>query len=157
MIIFYVLCLLYVLSTATVVRLCDLLSAIFDIYIEVSNRDSSNCNLKNMFFYQLLRMRYHFSLKLTCCQWYFAFRLSRNLTTSSLMGKIQVDKCYWQIVCSFDSITSYIVWERLSLPRHTQVHSLPKFKEPKRDMVYNYAVRPLNVPAIFSMSLHGIV
>ena len=46
MIIFYVLCLLYVLSTATMV--CDLLGDIFGLYAGVSN--NSICNLKNMFF-----------------------------------------------------------------------------------------------------------
>ena len=46
MIVFYVLCLLYVLSTATVV--CDLLLSILGIYFDVSN--NSIRNLKNMFF-----------------------------------------------------------------------------------------------------------
>ena len=46
MILFYVLCLLYVLSTASVV--CDLLNIILGLYMEVSNNPI--CNLKNMFF-----------------------------------------------------------------------------------------------------------
>ena len=46
MILFYVLCLLYVLSTAAVV--CDLLTIILEMYIDVSN--NSICNWKNMFF-----------------------------------------------------------------------------------------------------------
>ena len=45
MMVFYVLCLLYVLSTATVV--CDFLNLIFTIYLDVSK--NSICNLKNMF------------------------------------------------------------------------------------------------------------
>ena len=46
MILFYVLCLLYVLSTAAVV--CDLLTIILEMYIDVSK--NSICNWKNMFF-----------------------------------------------------------------------------------------------------------
>ena len=46
MIVFYVLCLLFVLSTASVV--CDLLNTILDLYMEVSKNPI--CNLKNMFF-----------------------------------------------------------------------------------------------------------
>ena len=46
MIVFYVLCLLYVLSTASVV--CDLLNTILTLYFEVSNNPI--CNLKNMIF-----------------------------------------------------------------------------------------------------------
>ena len=62
-IVFYVLCLLYVLSTASVV--CDLLSAILST--GVSN--NSICNLRRIcFFYQLCRVDHHFSLKLTHCQ-----------------------------------------------------------------------------------------
>ena len=45
-VVFYVLCLLYVLSTATVV--CDLLNIIFTFYLNVS--DNSICNLKNIVF-----------------------------------------------------------------------------------------------------------
>ena len=68
-IIFYVLCLLYVLSTATVVG--DFLATTLALYGSgVSN--NSICNLKNMFFYQLCRMQhqlfrihYHFNLELT--------------------------------------------------------------------------------------------
>ena len=94
---------------------------------------------------------------------------TRNLTTSSLMGGGNIISKLINVIyrdlrlftCSymtpFNSITSYIIWEGLSLPRHTQVHNLPKFKEPKRDTVYNYAGRPINVPAMTSMSLHDIV
>ena len=49
MIVFYVLCLLFVLSTASVV--CDLLNII--LYLYINNNEVSNnpiCNLKNMFF-----------------------------------------------------------------------------------------------------------
>ena len=47
MIIFYVLCLLYVLSTATVV--CDFLSTALAVYANGVSKNSI-CNLKNMFF-----------------------------------------------------------------------------------------------------------
>ena len=50
MIIFYVLCLLYVLSTATVV--CDLVNIILGLYLDVSNNPI--CNL-NIYFYQFYR------------------------------------------------------------------------------------------------------
>ena len=73
MIVFYVLGLLYILSTATVVF--DLLYIIFAIHSKVSN--NSICNL-NMFFYQLCRMHYRLSFKLTCCQYIFASILSNS-------------------------------------------------------------------------------
>ena len=57
MMFFYVLCLLYVLSTATVV--CDLLTIILALYLEVSN--NSICNLKNIFIYQFCSIHNRFS------------------------------------------------------------------------------------------------
>ena len=65
-IVFYALCLLYVLSTATVVS--DLLF----IILEVSNSSIS----ENIFVYQLCRCVHHrFDLNLTYSQFYFAFQL----------------------------------------------------------------------------------
>ena len=51
MILFYILCLLYVLSTASVV--CDFLNIIFEWYYEVSNNPI--CNLKNMLFLSVMQ------------------------------------------------------------------------------------------------------
>ena len=51
MIVFYVLCLLYVLSTASVI--CDLLNIILYLYMEVSNNPI--CNWKNMFFLSVMQ------------------------------------------------------------------------------------------------------
>ena len=63
-IVFYALCLLYVLSTASVA--CDLLQFV----IQVSN----NSICKYIIFYQLCRcvLMLHYNLKLTYSQWYFA-------------------------------------------------------------------------------------
>ena len=66
-IIFYALCLLYVLSTATIVG--DLL----EFVIRVSN----NSIFKYIIFYQLCR-HYLFNFKLTHSQCYFALRLSKS-------------------------------------------------------------------------------
>ena len=65
-IVFYVICLLYVLSAVTVVS--DLLCIMFF----VSN--NSICKLKSIVFYQLCRMLYRYIL--TYCQCIFAFSFS---------------------------------------------------------------------------------
>ena len=59
--VFYVLCLLYVLSAADVVS--DFIDLMFGIYGYVSN--NSIGNLKNIVFYHLCRMHYRFSFTMT--------------------------------------------------------------------------------------------
>ena len=60
-VVYYVLCLLYILSAATVV--CDFLAYMFSIYQYVSN--NSIGNLKNIVFYHLCRMHYRFNFTMT--------------------------------------------------------------------------------------------